>query len=109
MADGFGTITFGVLIARPPGTHQAEYTVTHIPYSTTNIVDWSGPLPATLQCGLRLASENDYQALIVYLEAGSYQTLTVNGTAYADSLLVSLQRTYAGPHGITVDAVFITP
>ena len=109
MADGFGTVTFGVMVARPPDTAQAEYTVTHIPYGNSNYIDWSGPLPTEMQCSLKLASENDYQTLRTYLLSGSAQTLTVNGTAYLSSLIVRLQRTWAGPNAITADAVFLVP
>jgi hypothetical protein len=108
MADGFGAVSFGILISKPGESVRAEYTVQHVAYSNINYLDLGGLLPKQYPLRLRLANNSDYVSLqgLVNTQA----TLTYNGTAYTNALLSLLDR--VDPVTTTVvlaDALFIVP
>lgn len=105
MADGFGAITFDVYIRQPWGNAKAQYEVLHIPYGDVNYVVNGGRQTREESLAIGLASEADYDSLEALVSTQA--TLTVNGTAHTDAVLVSLQRTRVIP--VEAAAVFIVP
>ena len=108
MADGFGTVTCGILIAKPGETARAEYTVQHIPYGNVNYIDIGGLLPMQYDVTFKFASNSDYTAMQALV--GTQGTLTYNGTAYLNALLFALGRQTTTPSGVVLaDASLIVP